>query len=64
MITLLNEPRIECPYKIDWRVKVGDFVHIRFLVDIAGIITFENNDREVLRSDFNKLRNWSPVTCE
>ena len=57
MITSLNEPNIESPYKIYWRVKVGNLVHTRSLVDVAGIITFENNDREVLRSDFNKLRN-------
>lgn len=62
-IISLNEPEICSDYSIDWYVKVGDEVNSRSLIDTAGILIFKNENRMLLRSDFEKLQSWTPVTC-
>ncbi|MET7766694.1 ATP-grasp domain-containing protein [Streptomyces sp. NPDC005336] len=62
-IIYLNEPDIMSAYSIDWRVKVGDMVDVRTLVDTAGILTLVNDDPVVLRRDFESLQGYTPVTC-
>lgn len=62
-VITLNEPQISSPYHIDWHIKPGAVVNSRSLIDTAGILTFTNNDSAQLRSDFEKLQAWVPVTC-
>ncbi|EOD2821082.1 ATP-grasp domain-containing protein [Providencia stuartii] len=62
-VIALNEPQLMSHWHIDWHVKVGDVVNSRSLIDTAGILMFTNDNREQLRSDFEKLQDWVPVTC-
>jgi hypothetical protein len=59
----LNQPYVASKYSIGWRVRVGDVVDSRSLVDNAGILTLINDDPAVLRSDFESLQGYVPVTC-
>lgn len=62
-IVALSEPDVASPYTIEWRVRVGDVVDSRSLLDIAGILTLVNDDPSVLRRDFERLGGYVPVTC-
>jgi hypothetical protein len=62
-IVSLNEPDIVSKYSIDWRVRVGDVVSSRSLVDSAGILTLLNDDPAILRRDFESLQSYVPVIC-
>lgn len=64
IIKKLNEPDILSPYAITWYVKEGGEVDCRSLIDTAGVLTFSNDDMQVLRSDFEKLQAYIPVTTE
>lgn len=63
-IISLNEPEIASNYSIDWQVHVGQVVNSRSLIDNAGILTIVNDDRAVLRRDFEALQSYVPVTCQ
>lgn len=63
-ITALNEPELASDYSIDWRVRVGDVVDSRSLIDNAGILTLVNVDRAALRRDFESLQAYVPVSTE
>jgi hypothetical protein len=63
-IVSLNEPDITSTYSIDWRVKVGDLVDARSLIDNSGILTLVNDNPVALRRDFESLQSYVPVTCE
>ncbi|EMI5491213.1 ATP-grasp domain-containing protein [Providencia stuartii] len=63
IVTSLNEPKLISEWHIDWHIKVGDVVNSRSLIDTAGILIFTNENKEQLRSDFECLQSWVPVTC-
>jgi biotin carboxylase len=63
-IVSLNEPDVTSDYSIDWRVRVGDVVGRRSLVDNAGVLMLTNDDPVTLRRDFESLQSYVPVTCE
>jgi len=58
-----NEPQLESPYTINWRVAVGDVVDSRSLLDNAGILSLTNEDPVILRRDFEALASYVPVIC-
>ncbi|MCW5220207.1 ATP-grasp domain-containing protein [Verminephrobacter aporrectodeae subsp. tuberculatae] len=63
-VVQLNEPEIESRYEIVWNIQPGAVVNSRSLVDNAGILTLYNDDRIVLRRDFERLQHYVPVTCK
>lgn len=62
-VVQLNEPEIESRYEIVWNIHLGAVVDSRSLVDNAGILTLYNDDKIVLRRDFEQLQNYVPVVC-
>ncbi|WP_165856084.1 ATP-grasp domain-containing protein [Marinobacter sp. JSM 1782161] len=62
-IRALNSPDIASRFTIDWYVKEGMEVTSRSLVDSAGVLMAFNDNPDILRSDFEKLQQYVPVTC-
>ncbi len=64
LVQKLNEPDIQSPFDISWTIEVGTQVDCRSLIDTAGVLTFRNDNIKVLRSDFEKLQSYVPVTTQ
>lgn len=62
LVKKLNEPEIQSPFDIIWNIEEGTQVDCHSLIDTAGVLTFRNDNLEVLRSDFEKLQSYVPVT--
>lgn len=57
------EPDIESDYEINWYVKKGMQVSSNSLIDAAGMLTFWNDDPDILRKDFERIQSYVPTRC-
>ena len=62
-IEALLDPDVESYFEIDWKVRPGQKVDPRSLVDNAGFLMLRNSDHEGLRRDFDRLNDYVPVRC-
>ncbi|KRP61048.1 ATP-grasp domain-containing protein [Pseudomonas orientalis] len=63
-IVSLNEPDVVSRYDIRWMVERGAVVNANTIADAAGILTLYNDNHDELRSDFERLQQYVPVTCQ
>jgi hypothetical protein len=63
VIEKLNEPGLECPYEITWKVEAGEEVAATdSLFTSGGTFLVWDNDYDALYRDFYKLADYQPIT--
>ena len=64
-VKALVPPPISSTYTLEWLVKVGDILQdSQSVVDISGKLFAYHDQYEVLKQDFNRLRDYQPLEVE